>query len=78
MFFLDSGFLLVSGFLPSIFKPDGFCRHSWSFVEFFVVPVSLCPPPLVPLMYFLLGLLMLSPGLSVCRSGLQDPQAYSL
>ena len=43
--FLKSGFLLVSRFLPSIFKPDGFCRQSWSLVEFFVVPVSLCPFP---------------------------------
>ena len=48
VFFWDSGFILVSGFLPSIFKTDGFCRHSCYLVEFFVVPVSLCPPPPSP------------------------------
>ena len=41
-------FLLVSGFLPSIFKSDGFFRPSWVLVEFFLVPVSLCPPPPFP------------------------------
>ena len=49
-FFLLFGFLLVSGFLPSVFKPDGFCRHSWPSSHLSSCPfLSLTPPTPSPL-----------------------------
>ena len=45
-FFLLFGFLLASGFLPSIFKPDGFCQHSWPSSNLSLCPsLSMTPPP---------------------------------
>ena len=47
-FFWLLGFLLVSGFLPSIFNPDGFCQNSWSPCHIFLGACLSLPPPLSP------------------------------